>query len=380
VNDVIAAITWQDPPPVETPAPIKPLNIWRPSQFLNWVEPPGSHLLLPAYLTRNELTTLIGQGGLGKTRLALWLAICQILGRLWCGLETIGEPVKWLFLGDENGIARLKEDLQRMFSILTPKEIARVDEFLRLPALLDLEDCDVWLGDATTQARIATTIEQEQPGAIVADPLGNFAPGDISKPGDMKEAIRTLRGITRRSAPQAADFLLHHARTGRQNIAQGIGWDAANFASGGKALFAAARCQMNLMPGKADDDTRLVLHCAKANNCQRFETRGLIFNPQTFTYDVDPDFGADGWLADVEGRARSAQSLCTVADVVSAVRDGYATTKTLVEHLCDACQTSKRTAQRLIEKSVKFEGIKQLTRGRYILGRKAEKLCPPTVP
>ena len=58
---------------------LKPLNVWRPSQFLSWHEPPGSHFLLPAYLSRGELTTLIGQGGVGKTRLSLWLAVCQIL-------------------------------------------------------------------------------------------------------------------------------------------------------------------------------------------------------------------------------------------------------------------------------------------------------------
>jgi hypothetical protein len=78
----------------------------------------------------------------------------------------------------------------------------------------------------------------------------------------------------------------------------------------------------------------------------------LIFNPQTFTYGVDPDFDADAWLANVEGRSRSGQSLCTVADVVAAVRDGYATTKALVEHLCDAYQTSKRTVERLISKTL----------------------------
>jgi hypothetical protein len=116
----------------EESAPIKPLNIWRPSQFLAWVEPPGSHLLLPAYLTKGELTTLIGQGGLGKSRLALWLAICQILGRPWCGIQTGGDPMKWLFLSDENGIARIKEDLEGMFSTLLSPEITRVDEFIGL--------------------------------------------------------------------------------------------------------------------------------------------------------------------------------------------------------------------------------------------------------
>jgi hypothetical protein len=335
-------------------------------------------LLLPAYLSKGQLTTLIGLGGLGKTRLALYLAICQILGRPWCGIETGGEPAKWLFLGDENGIGRLQTDLRGMFSVLAKDEIARVDEFLRLHALLETDDYDIWLGDATTQARIATTIEQQQPGVVVADPLGDFAPDDISKPGPMREAIRLLTRIIRHSAPTAAVLPIHHSRPGRQNIAQGIGWDAANFASGGKGLFAVARCQLNLMPGDPDDDTRLVLHCAKANNCPRFGTRGLIFDPQTSTYAVDPDFDADAWLAEVEGRASSGQSLCTMADVVAAVRDGYTTTKELIAHLGEAYSASKRTVERLICRALKAEGIKKLDRGRYTLGKRAEILCPTT--
>ena len=360
-----------EPEPVAPP--LRPLTIWRPSQFLAWQEPADNHFLLPAYLTRGELTTMIGQGGLGKSRLALWLAICQILGRKWCGVETSGPPQKWLFLGDENSIARLKQDLERMFSVLTSEEIARVDEFLRLPALLDLDDCDVWLGDLTTQARVRLTIEQEAPGVVVADPLANFAPGDIAKPGEMKEAIRTLLTIIRHAAPRAANLLLHHARTGRQNIAQGVGWDAANFASGGKALFSAARCQLNLMPGSKDDDTRLVLSCAKANNCRRFDPLGLIFSPENFTYELDPEFDAETWLANVEGRARSGQSLCTVADVVRAVRDGYTATKDLVAHLTEACATSKSTIERLIHRAWDGGGIKPLTRGRWMLGSKAAR-------
>jgi hypothetical protein len=232
------------------------------------------------------------------------------------------------------------------------------------------------LGDPKTVARVRLTIESEAPGGIIADPLVNFAPGDISKPGEMKDAIRLLLSTFRKVAPSAATFLLHHARTGRANIAQGVGWDAANFASGGKALFAASRCQINLMPGKAEDDTRLVLSCAKANNCQKFETRGLIFDPLKFTYTVDPDFDPDAWLADVEGRARSGNCLCTLADVVAAVRDGYTATKDLSAHIQEAYATSKRSAERLISKAVEAQGIKQLTRGRYILGSKSERFLP----
>src|SRR5262249_36854640 len=161
-----------------------------------------------------------------------WLPICQITGREWCGIPTAGEPQKWLILGDENSIARIKSDLQRILANLTDAERVRVDEFLRLQAIVSIDDTDLNLGDATTHARIMATIESVSPGAIVADPLSNFAPGDISKPGDMKEAIRLFASTVRRPAPLAALVILHHARPGRQNIAQGVGWDAGNFGSG----------------------------------------------------------------------------------------------------------------------------------------------------
>ncbi|HVM50969.1 MAG TPA: AAA family ATPase [Candidatus Acidoferrum sp.] len=374
------AEVFGDVPEVAAPnqPSLKPLNLWRPSQFLAWTDPPGNHLLLPAYVTKSELTTCIGQGGVGKSRLfGLWLPICQITGRQWCGLKTGGEPQKWLVLGDENSVARIKSDLEHILPNLTAEERAKVDELLLVQAVLGFEDADLNLGDVTTQARVALTVEKTAPGAIVADPLVNFAPGDISKPGEMKEAIRLLAGTIRRAAPAAALVLLHHARTGRQNILQGVGWDAANFASGGKTLFAAARCQINLMPASEEDETKLLLSCAKANNCEKFPARGLIFDRQTYAYTLDPDFDLEEWKTEIEGRAHSGQSICTVSDVVSAVREGYDTTKALVEHLGEAYGTSKRSVHRLIAKTVRAAGIMQAARGQYTLGRKAEKLSPP---
>lgn len=354
------------------------LPLWRPSQFLTWTEPKNSHLLLPSYLSREALSALVAQAGIGKTRLALWLAICQILKRLWCGLRTGGDPVKWVFLGDENSVARWKTDLEHIFASLTTDEIEQVEEFLRLQAITGLDDAGVWLGDAKNRERIGATLQAERPGVVVGDPFASFAPGDISKPGEMREAVRLFSGTIRRGAPQAALVAVHHARTGRGNIVQGVGWDAANFSLGGKALFSAARCVMNLMPGRSDDDTRLVLHCAKANNCERFTTRGIIFNTQTFIYDVDPDFDEQAWIADVEGRAKTGQSLCTVAEVTAAVRDGYGSTKALVDHLTDTFATSRSTIERLIRRAVDCDAIKPLTRGKFLLGKKSEKFLEPT--
>lgn len=379
VDQILASASGigSDGHPLETAPAIKPLTIWTPSQFLKWEEPPGSHLLLPAYVTKGELTSIIGQGGLGKTRLALWLAICQILHRPWCGLETGGEPQKWLFLGSENSVSRIKGDLQRILSNLSQEECGRVDEFLMLQAILGFEDADMNLDDLANRERIKLTVDQTKPGAIVPDPLVDFSEQDIAKPAGMKQALRVLVSTIRRVAPGAAIVALHHARTGRQNIIQSVGWDAANFASGGKTLFSMSRCQINLAPGSEKNDTRLVLSCAKANNCVRFVERGLCFDPLKFTYTVDPEFDVETWRASVEGRTRTGQSLCTVVEVVSAVQDGYATTKALVEHLVDAYATSKSSVERAIRKAINCDAIATLSRGKFILGKKSQHYLQP---
>lgn len=288
---------------------ITPLRLWPPSQVLAWEEPPGLHILLPAYLSRGEMTALVGQGGLGKSRLALWLAVCQILGQPWCGLETATEPVKWVFLGPENSLPRLRSDLAAMLAPLTDSEREVVDQHLLLPAQVDPGDTDSWLGSVETQARMMLTLERQRPDVVVLDPLATFSPGDTTTPGDMSEALRLIRGLVRVAAPNAAILLLHHARTGRANIAQGVGYDSANFAAGGKPLFGTVRAQLNLMPGSADDDTKLVLACAKSNNCQRFVARGLRFSVSDRSYHVDPAFDVRAWLADVEGSRASTSRL-----------------------------------------------------------------------
>lgn len=355
-----------------------PLTLWRWSQFMAYEEPPGLHLLLPAYLTKGELTSFIGQGGVGKTRMAHWLAVDHILGRDWCGLKTGGEKGNWLLLSDENSISRVKQDALLMSKNLTATELAAVESHLLLVAMVRGEECSVML-DPDNAKRVEDTIKLDQWIGIIADPLVNFAPGDIYKPGEMKESIRLLLSLFRKHAPNAATLLLHHARTGRLNIAQGVGWDAANFAIGGKYLYSTSRCQINLMPGASEDDTKLVLSCAKANNCERFETRGLLFDKSTWSYSIDPAFDLPAWQADVEGKARVGQSLCTVADIVQAVQSGYNSTKALLDHLQDAYACSRPTAERLIRKAIDCDGITAQIRGRFVMGRKADRFTTPPI-
>jgi hypothetical protein len=352
---------------------VKPLTLWRPSQFIAWQEPPGSQFLLPSYLTRGELTAIVGGAGVGKTRLTLWLAFCQIMRRLWCGLETGGDPGRWLFLSDENSLSRLKGDLSRMMDNFTIEERDFIDQRLLLHAIVEDDDGDLWLGDAVTVARIKETIRSATPDVVVADPLSNMAPEDPSKPEGMKRTVRIFADIVRQTAPKAARILIHHAKPGRQNILGGVGFDASAYGSGGKGLVASARCQINIMPGAEEDSNHLVIACGKVNNCPPFATRGVILDGERFSYAVNEDFDLKEWKAHVEGKARAGHAFCTISDIVSVIYDGKRSTSDLVSTLMADCSVSKSTVERTLGKAVDAGAVMTETRGLYMLGPKANR-------
>jgi hypothetical protein len=99
----------------------------------------------------------------------------------------------------------------------------------------------------------------------------------------------------------------------------GSNFDAGNFARGAKALYSRVRCELQLAPADRDNPNRLVLACGKASNGPKFETRGIVFDPETFTYSVDPDFSLDAWRDDVAGKRR--ESSVSIANAVEVVRE-----------------------------------------------------------
>jgi hypothetical protein len=304
----------------EANPPPKPLPVWSPEDFLAYKPDPGAFLLGDGLIERGELTSLVGIGGLGKSRIALWFCVCQIIRRKWCGLSTNGEPQRCLFLSTENGVRRWKTDLEKMLLPLTDEERDKVQIHLRVLALIPGEDCDMNLGKLEAVARLTETIRTEAPGLIVFDPFADMISGDENKTADLVTTLQTLRTVLRKAAPNAAGLIIHHARTGASNVAQaGDNFSAGNFGRGAKALYSSIRCELQLAPGDRDNDRKLVLACGKANNCEKFPPRGIVFNSESFSYDLDPDFNLDEWRDDVAGKRRN-QSL-TIAQVVNIVTD-----------------------------------------------------------
>jgi hypothetical protein len=359
-----------DPSPTGIPPDI--YTLWKPSQFLDYVEPPDIHILGPGYLTRGELTALIGQAGIGKSRLSLWLAICQILGRDWCGIPTIGPAKKWLLLGNENTCLRYKTDLQAILHGLTQNERNLIEQNLIIQAVITDNDRMVAFETLGAQLRFERTIKSALPDIIAADPLGNYAGDDISKPAGMTVLVRQILAASRRACPLAAILLLHHGREGRQNIGKAIGWDAGEFGTGGKALFQASRSVWNLARASETDPNQLVLSCAKSNNARPFPPRGVQYDEISHTYSVDPSFDLGSWKDDVAG-IRKGQT-CSISHVVNAVRHGKKATAEISKYLAEAIPCNARTVQRRIADAEAQGYLSRLALGVFKLTKKADSV------
>lgn len=351
------------------------LPLWSPYQFIEYTPPEGWTLLGDGYLERGELTSLVGVGGLGKTRLALRLALAVILGKEWCGIATHGAPTRVVMLSTENGLRRWRTDLKKMLAPLTQEERDAVNAHLFIMALLPGEETDLNLGDPAAVSRLVGTLKQAKPGLVVLDPLADLIDGDENKTADLVATLRTLAHVQAKGAPDAAFLLVHHARTGAGNVAQaGDQFSAGNFGRGSKALYSRVRCEIQLAPGDREDPTILVLACGKSNNAPPFPARGLVFQDDTFDYVVDPTFDLETWRSDVNGKRTG--KTCTIADVVGIVRElaplpgAEVKAGPIKAEAKERLGVGERTAQTRLTEAVTAGYLKCQRKGVYRLGSK----------
>lgn len=382
-------ITPDDPPGIEyrdvirLPDKARPMTVWRPSQFFEFTPDTEGEMLGNGYIAAGEWTSLLGVGGLGKSRIALWLCICQLTGRDWCGIPTKGRPKPILFLSTENGVARWKTDLEKMFAGLNEAESSAVEDNLRILALTPEEEGDLNLGNRDNIARIVATLQEHAPAFIVLDPFADMIDGDENSTADLVATLRVLRAVHRKGAPEAAVLIIHHARTGSANVAQaGDNFNAGNFGRGSKALYSRVRCELQLAPGDRQNPNLLVLACGKSNNAEKFDPRGVEFKPDTFSYAIDPSFDLNTWRADVAGKAKG--QTATIADVVASCHDllksdsktpaDFITRGELIRMVQAETDAGKRTVNDRISEAVSGGYLAKVGRGRFKLGHRPLKI------
>ena len=347
----------------------RPYTLWKFDQFLQYEAPPGYQLILPAHLSKGDFASLIGPSGVGKSRFVLRLAIAQILRRSFCGLELNGDPVVWALLGNENSIVRWKDDIERINPTLAEEEREALRQYLRIQAIVTLDDGFVCLDDPEARLRLTDSAADVHAGVVVLDPFGNYHPGDPNSTGEVRQTLRIIQKCLHKVDPLIIPLVLHHAKAGRANMAQGIGnYDAGNFGFGAKAIHAACRNVFHLLPGDNEDSSKLVLSCGKASNCRKFEPRGLVFDETICDYTVDPAFNLQDWRDDIEGKLRG--QACSVADVVHLIKSGVRKTSEIVDALNDRLGVSERTIKARIAEAKEKGFIEKLLTGQFCLGKR----------
>jgi hypothetical protein len=99
----------------------------------------GQQVPLAELLDQQPLGThlyICGPPGIGKSRLALQLAIKSALGQGFLGWETQAEGIKWALLQNENGQRRLKADLRVMVQDMTTKEREILDKNILIHSIV----------------------------------------------------------------------------------------------------------------------------------------------------------------------------------------------------------------------------------------------------
>jgi hypothetical protein len=252
-------------------------------------------------LAAGQACTLLGPGGIGKSRLSMQLAVCMITGREFLGMETHGKGLKWLFVQSENNNRRLHFDLKNMVAALalTPEEVSDVDRLLFIHTLENDSDSFLNLINPANYAAVHGLIQEVKPDVIQWDPLNSLTDNDLNSDMDMRAVVSAISTITRHGNPNRVPFVLHHSLTGKVGAARAVGWDKASYGRNSKVLQAWTRAQVNLAPRSPDDTDLLIMSCGKNNNGRAFPEIGVKFAPNKGIYLVDDAFDASEFREEV---------------------------------------------------------------------------------
>lgn len=270
-------------------------------------------------ITRGQLCAIVGQGGTGKSRIILQVAVDERAGvaPLGIGGATPNKPNRWLFVGTENGIHRLQEELAKMCSVYKGEQLEAVLDGIHFHILKEDDDADILLREDNL-GRWKAMLEEVAPTVVVADPFGDLHPGDINKPAEVRATVRAFMRLCRSVDKEMAMVIIHHARAGRNNIAGAVGWDQGAFSLGAKDITTMARVQINVTFTDPEDWGKVMVSLGKANDTERIEPIGLCLNRETMRYEVNMDFDIDEWKADLDGK-RSAGTKVTVGQVLQEI-------------------------------------------------------------
>ena len=286
---------------IETDETIRPYSTRTWGEVFRMKLPPLIHFLGNC-LALGRLGVFFGQGGLGKSRISMNISRNQVLGLPFGGMSTGDKPLRHLHMGSENAIHRLQSDIRAMSGGLSQEQQDLLAEHIFLATLELPDDPYVNLADPANVERWRATIEARAPDVLWVDPWGDVQAGESNADSDARWTISELTRLARTANHNAAVSVLAHSRTGVKNIIQAVGYDAANFGKGSKALYSCARCVFNLAPADESETPPVLVYCAKNNDGPRVAPFVLRLDTEHMLYELDEGFDLDAWASDLQAR------------------------------------------------------------------------------
>jgi hypothetical protein len=300
----------------------RPFALWTLDEFDAYTPPPDRDILGDAILRRESLCLLMGQPGLGKSSLALALAVANVKGETeFAGITLQPVACRWLFIGNENGKDRWKADLDAIAKTLDPGQREALRERVMVAAVFDDDSPDLTLPHA--EGRIRETVKVARADVVVLDPWGELVEDEI-KSDVVRGAIHALRRAVRGGNLNAATLLVCHAKAGREAVAEFVGnFGGVTAQRGNRMLTSAARAALLLVPHD-EEGGDLVLALAKCNDGPGLAPRRVRLDRNAWRVVVDPDFDLAAWKDGLRVKSTKARKV-SVWELYSACGEGCRT-------------------------------------------------------
>lgn len=278
------------------------LTLRKPSEIVAMEFTDDDSILGDRLLEKGGSLSMLGAGGLGKSRFVLQCQAAATTGRSFLGIATRAMGLKWLNIQAENSNRRLKFDLEHIRKWVGEDDWNLVNENVLIHTIESDDDAYLAIENAENVKRIADLIAETKPDIVVFDTLSNLTLGDLNKDQDMNNVWLRLSQLVKAGNPMRAMVLLHHALPGKAGAIKATGYDRAAFGRNSKVLHARTRAQINLTAASEDNNDALVVSCGKNSNGKEFEPFGVKLNLDTMIYEVDSSFSLDSWQADISGK------------------------------------------------------------------------------
>lgn len=322
---------------------------------------PNDDYLLNGILSKGQLMTIVGPGGVGKSRLMLQLIVSMIVGKEFLGVPLPPRSLRFLVLQTENSNSRLQSDLRPIKATLSDAEFDLVQKQMKIHTLEGAHDQFLSLAEPKNRKLISDAIEAVTPDVVIFDPLSAFARGSLNNDANMRRTCQDILELARHGHSDCATIIVHHALTGKAGAMGAFSWDRASYGKGSKELHSQTRGQLNVSPASGSADGRIVISCGKNSNGREFLPFGARLNLDTMLYELDPDFE----LPTVEEESSHVAVRLNAAAIVALLADAPLTKKQIAEIVVAKFHCAPSTAYQAISKAEAGGFIRRNSDKRY---------------